>query len=109
MRCCIKALTRSLGALSLKGEGQAWPSPFRGKVAGGRMRVLILVVTFTLLNSLAIACPFCKDSLSQAMAKGFYWSILWMLTVPAVVVGVIAGVLWRAAQKRRGAPAGPHE
>ena len=55
------------------------------------------------------ACPLCKEALTQGMAKGFYWSILLMLTVPAVVVGVIAGALWRAGRKRRGLPGSHHE
>ena len=82
-----------------------------GERRAGRAGCRLLVGCCALLTACCslLACPLCKDALTQAMAKGFYWSILWMLTVPAVVVGVIAGVLWRAAQKRRGAPAGPHE
>lgn len=47
-----------------------------------------------------LACPLCKDSLPQGMARGFFWSILLMLTVPAVVVGVIARAVWRAERKK---------
>lgn len=51
--------------------------------------------------SLLWACPFCQDNVPNGMAKGFFWSILLMLAVPAVVVGVIAGTVWRAEQKKR--------
>ena len=36
------------------------------------------------------ACPTCKDTLGangQRWAEGFYWSILFMLTMPALLVG----------------------
>ena|SRR5437879_2048717 len=38
----VRRVAGWLGDLSLKGEGQAWPSPFRGKVAAGRMRAILL-------------------------------------------------------------------
>ena len=50
--------------------------------------------------SFVVACPLCKESLTQGMAKGFYWSILLMLAVPMVVVGTIAEGLWRAGRKK---------
>jgi heme/copper-type cytochrome/quinol oxidase subunit 2 len=50
--------------------------------------------------SFALACPLCKESLTAGMAKGFFWSILLMLAVPVVVVGTIAGVVWRAGKKQ---------
>ena len=64
---------------------------------------------FTVHGARLFACPLCKEALTQGMAKGFFWSILLMIAVPAVVVGVIAGALWRAGQKRRGLQAGPRE
>jgi hypothetical protein len=54
--------------------------------------------------SFALACPFCKDSVTPGMAKGFFWSILLMLAVPVAVVGAIAGVIWRAGRKKVGLP-----
>ncbi len=45
------------------------------------------------------ACPFCKEALNGGLAKGFYWSILWMLSVPVVVVGAISTVVWRAYRR----------
>ena len=57
-----------------------------------------------LSSELAEACPLCKEALTLGMAKGFYWSILLMLSVPAAVVAVIAGAVWRSGQKRRAPP-----
>jgi hypothetical protein len=62
-----------------------------------------------LLASLPVwSCELCKEILPTGMAKGFYWSILLMLAVPAIVVAVITGTLWRAGKKRRGLPNAHH-
>ena len=45
------------------------------------------------------ACPTCKDTLGangQRWAEGFYWSILFMLTMPALLVGGWGWYLYRA-------------
>jgi hypothetical protein len=55
------------------------------------------------------ACPFCSTNVTNGMAKGFFWSILLMLAVPVVVVATIAGVVWRAGQKKKGFPGAHHE
>jgi ABC-type uncharacterized transport system permease subunit len=81
----------------------------RWKMAKGKWILIFAICHLPFAMPLALACPFCKDALTPGMAKGFYWSILWMLSVPAVVAGVIAGVLWRAGQRRRENPARPHE
>jgi hypothetical protein len=47
------------------------------------------------------ACPLCKEALTTGMAKGFFWSILLMLSAPFLVVGTIAGVLWRAGRRQK--------
>ena len=54
------------------------------------------------------ACPFCSDNVATGMAKGFYWSILLMLAVPFLVVGTIAGVLWRTSRPPLGRRDSPY-
>ncbi len=78
------------------------------KQQAGKSAAIALVFLLAARCSL-LACAFCKDSLPQGMAKGFFWSILLMLAVPTLVVAAIAGALWRAGQKRRGHPGAPHE
>jgi hypothetical protein len=109
MRCCIKALIRPSATFSLKGEGKALPSPLGERVPVGRVRVMILVLIFLQASSIVLSCPFCKEALPTGMAKGFYWSILLMLAVPMIVVGTIAGAVWRAGKKRHGLRDAHHE
>ena len=80
-------------------------------VNGKRWQFLLTfaIFLFPFAMSSLWACPLCKDALTQRMAQGFNSSILLMLAVPALVVGAIAGALWRAGQKRRGLPGAPHE
>jgi len=107
MKCFIETLTRPPATFSLKGEGpRRRPSPFRERVRVARVRVCLLAMN---IASLGDACPLCKDNIPNGMAKGFFWSILLMLVVPALVVGVIAGVVWRSEQKKRDLPNLPRE
>ncbi len=73
----------------------------------GRHGGLPLQILCLLLAQGVYACPLCKDALTEGMAKGFFWSIILMLTVPAVVVGVIAGVIWRAERRKLSLPDAP--
>ena len=60
-------------------------------------RVLILLLIFGFLsvllpNSLN-ACPACKN-LDESIARGFNWSVLFMMAMPFTVVGVIGGSVY---------------
>jgi hypothetical protein len=68
----------------------------------------VLCSLFALRCSSLLACPFCSSNTTTGMAKGFYWSILLMLAVPVVVVGTIAGVIWRAGRQKKGDLPGAH-
>lgn len=66
---------------------------------GGAARILlILVLVSVLLPALAGACPLCKDAKSDtdyaggsaSLPKGFYYSILLMVSAPFAVVGGLA-------------------
>ncbi len=66
---------------------------------GGAARILlVLVLVSVLLPALAGACPLCKDAKSDtdypggaaSLPKGFYYSILLMVSAPFAVVGGLA-------------------
>ena len=79
---------------------------------GGAARILlVLVLVSVLLPALAGACPLCKDAKSDtdypggaaSLPKGFYYSILLMVSAPFAVVG---GLALRIVQARRRALSG---
>ena len=80
---------------------------------GGAARILlVLVLVSVLLPALAGACPLCKDAKSDtdypggaaSLPKGFYYSILLMVSAPFVVVGGLGLKIFLA--RRRTASAG---
>jgi hypothetical protein len=65
----------------------------------------VAVVALVLLPAFLSACPLCKDGLEDAnsgvpnqLGRGFYYSILLMVSAPFVVVGAL---FFRIAQMRR--------
>jgi len=65
-------------------------------------------VLLVVLTALAAACPLCKDALEDQaksggvgneLGRGFYYSILLMVSAPFVVVG---GLFYRIYRGRRG-------
>jgi hypothetical protein len=64
--------------------------------------------------SAAWACPTCKEDLAnnpqgQGLAAGFYYSILFMMSMPFLIIGTLGTVAYRSvkrAQAEREAAAG---
>jgi uncharacterized membrane protein len=64
----------------------------------------MLVVALILLSTadVAIACPTCKDSVAQndpqyqSMARGYYYSILFMLSMPFIIVTAFGTFAYRS-------------
>ncbi len=67
---------------------------------------LLIAVTIAILIlpiDPAAACPTCKDQLAAGeagLARGFYWSILFMLGMPASILGAWAIAIWRLCRRR---------
>ncbi len=65
--------------------------------------VLVLLVT----ASEVFACPTCKDGLSendpagQAQAAGFFYSILFMMAMPFVLIGTFGGAAYFSIRRAR--------
>ena len=72
--------------------------------------VLAAVLVAVLLPALASACPLCKDAKSDAdylggsasLPKGFYYSILLMVSAPFVVMGGFALRIYLARRRNSG-------
>jgi uncharacterized paraquat-inducible protein A len=83
-----------------------------------RWIVAALVVALVLLiASVAAACPTCKDGLAQndpqgkAMAAGYYYSILFMMSMPYIVLGTFGSVAYlsiRRAKEKAAVAANSH-
>jgi hypothetical protein len=71
-----------------------------------RTKILaVALVALVLLPALLSACPLCKDALEDAnsgvpnqLGRGFYYSILLMVSAPFVVVGAL---FFRISRMRR--------
>src|SRR5580765_3081769 len=74
--------------------------------------VLAAVLVAVLLPALVSACPLCKDAKSDAdylggsasLPKGFYYSILLMVSAPFVVMGGLALRIYLARRRNSGLP-----
>jgi hypothetical protein len=76
--------------------------------------VLIAVALFLVLNSVAAACPNCKDAMEKqdpthgGMVKGYFYSILFMMSTPYLVLGTFcAAMYYRVRRARRAGKPNP--
>jgi hypothetical protein len=65
----------------------------------------MLVITATLAQP-AVACPNCKENFAeqangQNLARGFYWSILFMMGTPFAILGCFSGYMYYEVCKAR--------
>lgn len=83
-----------------------------------RRSVLMAVVVGVLLGCLepAMACPNCKDALAESgtngmnLVKGYYWSILFMMSMPFLLLASLGTYFYwevRRARNRLAAVAPP--
>ena len=67
-------------------------------------KVFILSAFCVVKSELSVfGCPLCKEAISKVsgLARGFYWSILLMLGVPALLVTIISGYLFKTYWRSR--------
>jgi heme/copper-type cytochrome/quinol oxidase subunit 2 len=78
--------------------------------------VCLVAVALLLVQSAAVACPTCKESLGQndpahaTLVRGYFWSILFMMSMPFLILSGLTALFWwevRKAklQRERAAPA----
>lgn len=56
----------------------------------------------------ALGCPTCGNSIEHSggnLAEGFYWSILFMMSMPFVILGGLTLLFWLEIRKARRAAA----
>jgi hypothetical protein len=71
-----------------------------------RCSLFLSVILLLILSGAALACPMCKDSLTQgdsqgfgALPNGFNTSIELMLGGFLATVGLVAGIIWKAIRE----------
>lgn len=66
-----------------------------------------LVVVALGAASAAWACPNCREALAESpqgrgLATGFYYSIIFMMSMPFIVLGTLVSVAYRSVQRAKG-------
>ena len=67
---------------------------------------LLVLVVLLLLAPLVEACPGCKDALEndpqgEQIARGYFWSILFMMSMPFVILGTIGTYFYIEIRRAR--------
>jgi uncharacterized membrane protein len=70
------------------------------------MILAIATLAVVALPSLALACPTCKDSLAsspeqQGMVQGYFYSILFMMAMPFVLLGSFGSYAYLLVRRAR--------
>jgi hypothetical protein len=69
----------------------------------------VVVALVLLIASVAAACPTCKEGLAQndphgqSIAAGYYYSILFMMSMPYIVLGSIGSLAYFSIRRARAA------
>jgi uncharacterized paraquat-inducible protein A len=72
------------------------------------LRACLVLVAVLLLTAAASACPTCADALAEAdpqqqsMAAGYYYSILFMMSMPFAILGTFGGLAYLSIRRARG-------
>lgn len=66
--------------------------------------LLMLLAVFVAAESVAVGCPMCKEANSAQhanIARGYFWSILFMLSMPLSILTGMSGYFYWLVRKAR--------
>ena len=69
--------------------------------------LLVVLVSVLLITSVASACPGCKDAIDEAdptgaqVARGYFWSILFMMSMPFALLGTFGAYCYLEVRRAR--------
>jgi hypothetical protein len=68
------------------------------------LRTALAAALVVCVASAAWACPTCKEDLAnnpqgQGLAAGFYYSILFMMSMPFLIIGTLGTVAYRSVKR----------
>jgi len=80
----------------------------------GRFKIWLLAAVFAVVmcqHSVVLACPTCKaalgnDPASSSMVQGYFWSILFMMSMPFLIFGGLSAYFYFLVRRARIAQAG---
>jgi heme/copper-type cytochrome/quinol oxidase subunit 2 len=72
----------------------------------GRCLPAVLALAILLVADVALGCPTCKDSLASDPAaanlvRGYFWSILFMMSMPFLILGSLSAYFYWEIRKAR--------
>jgi hypothetical protein len=65
------------------------------------------LLIFMACEGIVEACPTCKESLAQNdpahanMVRGYFWSILFMMSMPFLILGGLSALFWWEVRKAK--------
>ncbi|MBA4105193.1 MAG: hypothetical protein C0485_05495 [Pirellula sp.] len=65
----------------------------------------LALLVVAVLNDVATACPTCREGLAendphgQSMAAGYYYSILFMMSMPFIILTTFGSVCYRSVKR----------
>lgn len=71
---------------------------------------VVMTIALTAFSSAAHACPGCKEATSEQsknLARGFSYSILFMMPIPFIILGSFGGYVYYTVRKRDAEAAAP--
>jgi hypothetical protein len=84
------------------------PRPFSPVMAAARRIVpVVVIVACVAAAGEAMGCPNCKDAVNTSdpeglnLARGYFYSILIMLAMPATLIGSFSVYVWREMQRQK--------
>lgn len=74
-------------------------------------RVVLVAIFASLLAGVAAACPNCKESLADpqhaSMARGYFYSILFMMSMPFAILGTFGSLAYFSIRRARASDDNP--
>jgi hypothetical protein len=69
--------------------------------------ICLALVLLLLLQTAVLACPTCKENLAQndpahaTLVRGYFWSILFMMSMPFLILGGLSALFWWEVRKAK--------
>jgi hypothetical protein len=66
-----------------------------------RIAAIVTCLVVLALPQLALACPGCKDNLTEQHVRAYGWSIIFMMSMPFLILGTLSAYFYYEVRKAR--------